>query len=185
MKLPFHFGPALIVSAALLVSVAKATPISGNINFNGVAKTDTGNLATATKFTSISGVSVVPLETGNYAGTTGDAVTFTPFSFSTSAVTPLWSFTIGSTHYWFDATSVMIDSQMKNFLNLEGQGVAYETGYDPTPGIWSITDTGRGPTVTFGFSATVPDTGATALLVGLGLAGIAVGMLAQRRLARS
>jgi hypothetical protein len=80
---------------------------------------------------------------------------------------------------------VSIGSQNKNFLNLEGQGVAYETGYDPTPGSWSITDTGRSATVTFGFSATVPDAGATALLVGLGLVGIAAGLVAERRLVRS
>jgi hypothetical protein len=187
MKL-IHFtnvGSALIVSAVLLASVAKATPITGDINFDGIAKTNTGNLATATKFTSISGVTVVPVEDGNYTGTTGHAVTFTPFSFSASGVTPLWSFVIGSTHYWFDATSIAIVSQKKNFLNLEGNGVAYETGYAPTEGTWSITDTGRSATVTFGFAATVPDGGATALLIGLGLAGIAAGLAAQRRLARS
>ncbi len=75
-------GSVLIVSAALLASVAKATPISGDINFDGVAKTNTSNLATATSFTSISGVTVVPVEDGNYTGTSGQTVTFTPFSFS-------------------------------------------------------------------------------------------------------
>ncbi len=63
--------------------------------------------------------------------------------------------------------------------------MAYETGFDPTPGTWSITDTGGKATVTFGSAATVPDGGATALLVGLGLAGLAAGLAAQRRLARS
>ena len=185
MKLIHNVGSALVVSAALLVSTATATPISGSINFNGVAKTNTGNLATATKFTTISGVTVVPLETGNYVGTMGHSVTFTPFSFSAASVTPLWSFTIGSIHYSFSATSISIDSQKKSFLNLDGKGVAYETGYTPTPGYWSITDTGRGSTVTFGFSAIVPDTATTALLAGLGLAGIAAALAAQRRLARS
>jgi hypothetical protein len=175
----------LIISAALLASVAKATPITGDINFDGIAKTNTGNLATATKFTTISGVTVVPVEDGNYTGTTGTPVTFTPFSFSASGVTPLWSFVIGSTHYWFDATSITIATQQKNFLNVEGMGVAYETGFDPTAGNWSITDTGGKATVTFGSAATVPDSGTTALLVGLGLAGLAVGLAAQRKLVRS
>ena len=178
-------GSVLIVSAALLASVAKATPISGDINFDGVAKTNTSNLATATSFTSISGVTVVPVEDGNYTGTSGQTVTFTPFSFSAAGVTPLWSFTVGSTHYWFDATSITIDTQVKNFLNVGGFGMAYETGFDPTPGTWSITDTGGKATVTFGSAATVPDGGATALLVGLGLAGLVAGLAAQRRLASS
>jgi hypothetical protein len=178
-------GSVLIVSLALLASVAKATPITGDINFDGVAKTNTGNLATATKFTTITGVTVVPVEDGNYTGTTGHSVTFTPFSFSAAGVTPLWTFVIGGTHYWFDATSITIDTQIKGFLNIGGNGMAYETGYDPTPGTWSITDTGGKATVTFGSAATVPDGGATGLLIGLGLAGIAVGLAAQRRLARS
>ncbi len=180
-----HSASVLIASAALLVSVAKATPISGDINFDGIAKTNTGNLATATKFTSISGVTVVPVEDGNYTGTTGHAVTFTPFSFSAAGVTPLWTFTIGGTQYWFDATSITIVTQMKDFLNIGGSGVAYETGFDPTAGTWSITDTGGKATVTFGSAATVPDGGATALLVGLGLAGVVAGLAAQRRLVRS
>ncbi len=86
-------GALLIISAALITS-AKALPsITGDINFDGIAKTNTGNLATATSFTSISGVTVVPVEDGTYTGTTGAPVTFTPFSFSAASVTPLWTFT--------------------------------------------------------------------------------------------
>ena len=59
------------------------------------------------------------------------------------------------------------------------------TGFATTAGTWSITDTGRQATVTFGSAATVPDSGATALLIGLGLAGVAAGLVAQRKLVRS
>ncbi len=181
-------GSALIISAALLASAAKATPISGSINFDGVAKTNTGSLATATAFTSISGVTVVPVETGNYVGTTGAAATFTPFSFSAVGVTPLWTFKIGAVTYSFNATGpITIVMQNKNFLNLQGNGWATETGFDPTQGTWSITDTAQGhiTTFTFGASSTVPDSGATALLIALGLAGVAVGVVAQRKLAKA
>jgi hypothetical protein len=178
-------GALLIVSAALIAS-AKALPsITGDINFDGIAKTDTGNLATATAFTSISGVSVVPVEDGTYAGTTGAPATFTPFSFSAAAVTPLWTFTWGGVTYTFDATSVTVVTQIKGFLNLQGSGWAMATGYANTLGSWSITDTGKQATVTFGSAATVPDSGATALLIGLGLAGVAAGLVAQRKLVRS
>ncbi len=177
-------GSLLVVSAAL-IATAKALPISGDINFDGVATTNTGSLATATAFTSISGVTVVPVEDGNYAGTTGAPVTFTPFSFSAAGVTPLWTFTWGGITYSFDATSITIVSQKVGFLNLEGNGWAMETGFDATAGTWSITDTGTKATVTFGSAATVPDSGATALLIGLGLAGVAAGLVAQRKLARS
>jgi len=177
---------ALALSAALALGAARATPITGTINFDGEAKVNTGDLLTATSFTSISGVSVVPVESGNYVGTTGAPVTFTPFSFTASAVTPLWAFTVGSTSYWFNATGTIDVTQfsIKNakFLNLSGSGMAYETGYCPTPGTWSITDTSTGGEMTFAFGAdtTVPDSGSTVLLIGLGLAGVAVGMIARR-----
>jgi roadblock/LC7 domain-containing protein len=178
-------GSALIVSVALIAS-AKALPsITGDINFDGVATTNTGNLATATSFTTITGVSVVPVEDGTYTGTTGAGATFTPFSFTAAAVTPLWTFTWGGITYSFDATSITIVTQKKGFLNLQGWGWANATGYASTEGSWSITDTGTKSTVTFGSAATVPDSGATALLIGLGLAGIAAGLVAQRKLARS
>ncbi|HEY1765370.1 MAG TPA: hypothetical protein VGF85_10635, partial [Opitutaceae bacterium] len=164
------------------------TPISGSINFDGVAKTDTNNLGSATAFTSISGVTVVPVETGNYVGTTGAAATFTPFSFSASSVTPLWTFMVAGVTYSFDAVGpITIVTQNNNFLNIQGSGWATETGFDATPGTWSITDTAQGKitTFTFGASSTVPDSGATALLIALGLAGVAVGMVAQRKLAKA
>jgi len=181
------FSAALIISAALCGSLARATPISGTINFDGVAKVNTGNLLTATSFTSISGVTVVPVESGNYTGTVGDSVSFTPFAFSALSVSPLWSFWVGGTHYWFDASGKITVTQFAvgklDFLNVSGNGVAWETGFDATPGVWSITDTSAGKESTFAFGAdtTVPDSGATALLIGLGLAGVAVGMIAQRR----
>src|SRR5579862_3215743 len=127
-------GSVLIVSAALLASAAKATPITGSINFDGVAKTNTNNLSSATAFTSISGVTVVPFETGNYVGTTGAAATFTPFSFSATAITPLWTFTIGAVTYSFNAVGpIQIVTQNANFLNIQGSGWATETGFDATP----------------------------------------------------
>jgi len=182
---------ALILSAALCCPLAKATPISGTVNFDGVATTNTGNLNTATAFTSITGVTVVPAESGNYVGTTGAATTFTPFAFSAVAVTPLWSFTVGGVSYWLDATGAITVNHFTvgstTFLNLSGSGWANETGFDSTPGVWSITDTsaGKETTFTFGADTTVPDSGATALLIGLGLAGVGVAMIARRRLARA
>jgi hypothetical protein len=182
-------GSALVISASFFAT-AKATPITGDINFDGIAVTNTGSLGTATSFRSISDVTVVPVEDGNYTGTTGAAVTFTPFSFSAAGVTPLWTFTVGAVTYSFDATSITIVTQKVGFLNLQGNGWAYETGFTPTYGTWTITDTGLKSTVTFGSTASfpppsVPDSGATALLIGLGLAGVAVGLVAQRRLARA
>jgi hypothetical protein len=185
-------GSLLVVSAALLASAAKATPIGGVINFAGAATVTGGSIATATGFSNFAGVTVVPLDTGNYAGTAGLAATFSPFSFSSTAVTPLWTFTWGAVTYSFDSTGPIDVSYATvgklHFLNISGDGIANETGFTSTPGVWSITATvASSSVVSFGFAAssTVPDSGATALLIALGLAGIAVGVVAQRKLVRA
>jgi len=182
-----RFSLGLIVAAAFCGVLAKATPITGTINFDGVATTNSGDLTSATAFTSISGVTVVPVGLGNYAGTTGASANFTPFSFSALTVAPLWSFSVAGVNYWFDAAGVISVSHVSHgsatFLDLSGAGFANETGFDTTPGFWSITDTAVGGETTFVFGAdsAVPESGATTLLIGIGMAGVGVGMIALRR----
>ncbi|HHY87004.1 MAG TPA: PEP-CTERM sorting domain-containing protein [Verrucomicrobia bacterium] len=54
------------------------------------------------------------------------------------------------------------------FLNIEGTGIAYITGFEPTPGTWTITQTGTGPVFTFGSSMVIPEPSSATLLVCLG-----------------
>ena len=175
-------GSGLFAILALCATPVKATPVQGSINFDGEATTNTGSLATATAFTSITGTFVDPAtQTGVFASVPNyTPVTFTPFSFSASGVTPLWTFTIGSTTYSFDATSIVVETQNSTFLNIEGSGVAHVTGYTDAVGTWSITDTGNGPNFTFGEGTNVPDGGATVVLMALGLGAIALGAYARR-----
>jgi|CZKI01.1.fsa_nt_gi hypothetical protein len=181
-------SPALILAIALCGNVAKANPIiTGGLNFDGLATTNSGDLLNATAFSSIYDVYVFPGSTGSYASLPlfAGPVTFTPFSFSAAAVTPLWTFTVGSVTYSFDATSIMVVAQSKGGLLLEGNGWASITGYQTTLGSWSIDDTTtthKSAIFNFGAdTAALPDSGGTALLIGLGLAGVAAGMVAQRR----
>lgn len=177
---------ALAASVVLGVS-AQATPINGAVNFDGVATTDTGNLATATKYTSISDVTVVAGGNGTYAAVpSGTPATFTPFSFSASSVMPLWTFNWGGNTYSFTATSIAITHQGKDFLDIGGMGYATLNGMNTPNGTWSFTDTrvGNSTTFTFGASSSVfaatPDGGMTVVLLGLGLVGIALGVIARR-----
>lgn len=164
-----------------------ATQISGSINFDGVATTDTGKLGNASSFSTITDTAVYPQELGSYASvSSGTPVTFTPFSFTAAGVTPLWTFTSGGLTYSFDATSISVVKQTNNFLDIEGAGNANITGFTTTPGTWSITDTvvGGNSVFTFGEATvvggastgpnTVPDTAMTTLLLGLGLGAIAL-----------
>ena len=167
----------------------QANPINGEISFDG-AVTLNGSLATATKITGYSNLTVEGgLETGTYAplnagggnGVNGiSGLDFSTFGFggnvlAPSPLSPLWTVSFGGNVYSFDATSVQIVTQITGFLNLSGSGVAYLNGGDATLGTWTITDTGAtGPKFTFGSSAVVPDSGTTVGLLGAGLAGCAL-----------
>jgi len=163
-------------------NVAAANYINGDIQFNGGATLDTGNLATATAFTSIfgpGGTSTMPqvlgggTQTGDYAGVPdGTLVSFSTFAFNAAAVTPLWSFMVGTTAYSFDATSVTVAFQSSFFLDITGTGVAHISGFNDTSGVWTVTDTGAGGTPVFTFGAATdlsgnptPEPSTTALLL--------------------
>jgi hypothetical protein len=163
-------------------NVVAAGYITGDIQFNGGATLDTGNLATATAFTSIfgpGGPSTQPqvlgggTQTGDYSTVPdGTLVNFSTFSFSAASVTPLWTFTVGSTVYSFDATSVTVAFQSSFFLDITGTGIAHITGFNDTSGVWDVTDTGAGGTPVFTFGAATdlsgnpaPEPSTTAMLL--------------------
>jgi hypothetical protein len=180
---------AFVASVALGLVSSRATPIGGAINFDGIATTNTGTLSTAGSFTSISNVTVVPGGDGIYASIpTGTPATFTPFNFSAASVMPLWTFSSGGNSYTFTATSITVAGQTSAFLDLDGMGYASVNGVNTPAGTWSITDThvGDGTVFTFGASsavpATTPDSGATALLLALGMTGVSLGVIYRRGL---
>jgi hypothetical protein len=179
-----HIGVGLLL--ALGANLARATPINGSINFDGTATVDTGNLATATAFTSIANAFVDPgTQTGSYSAVPNfTAATFNAFSFSASSVTPLWTFTVGGITYSFSATSISVMTpRTSSFLNLSGTGIASITGFTDTAGTFTVTDTGNGPTFTFGqgtIVAGVPDSGTTAMLIALGFAAVGFSVWVRR-----
>jgi hypothetical protein len=174
---------------ALASPLYAAPSITGTIEFVGGANLN-GPLDTATAFSAIFG----PLGTGNplvrsgASGTysivpAGTEATFSLFTFNPGPVSPftLWSFSVGSTLFSFDATSVAISDQNANFLDLEGTGVAHVTGYADTQGTWSITLTGSGPTFTFGEQTTIVPEPSTATLLLAAVGGLSVFWRANAR----
>ena len=179
------------LAAALFCQQAGAIPITGHVDMNGQVTLDSA-LGTATKATSFSLVSVVNTPDGAFTGTAGSTVSFNPFGWnpSTTPVTPLWSFSNGTSLYSFDLASLTVVGQSSSFLNLTGAGTLSISGgtYDPTPGNWSFTITsstgGTSPNFAFGFvssTSAVPDGGSTVALLGCAL--VAVGAL-RRKLAK-
>lgn len=194
MKSALKFSCLAIALAGVLTISVRATPITGSVSISGGAVFDTTNLATATKVTSFNSA-LVSSDTGAYAGTFGDAVTYKPFGFnpSTAPITSLWSYTDAGTGYTYslDLTSLSIAKQTSSDLILAGTGTLNITGsgspFVATNGSWRFTvnDSSGGNTgnYTFGFSSSdsaIPDSGATGLLLGLGL--VTVGFAAKRKL---
>lgn len=174
---------AAAAGLALLCS-AQAALIHGGISLSGAYTVDTGNLNTATTFTTF-GPNFVSSRGGDFV-TAGVAVltsvTMTPFAFNPfgGSVTPLWSTDAGPAAS-FDLTAITNVEQIgDNTLDLVGKGTMYLVGYDATPGSWVFTANQGGGSFSWSSSnATVPEGGTTAALLGLGL--IAVGVAARRR----
>lgn len=182
-------GKKLLLATVAAILVAgnslrlEAAPITGSIDFAGVATFDTTSLATATRV-DLWNLAIVLQSSGDFSSiASGTSVTMAaPWIFNPSTSTPsLWS--VGAFH--FDLTSVTIVSQTPTFLNITGVGTLFGTGFDPTPGTWSFTSSSSngGSQTSFGFqansSAVVPEPATLSLLV-LG-AGTSVGSVILRR----
>jgi len=173
------------VATVVLSTSVQATPINGSISFAGTATVTTPDtLADATGISSITSVITLPgQEFGSYAVVGGlQPVTFTPFTFSASGVTPLWTFTIGSTTYDFNATSLTASFDATHQVwDIGGTGTAQITGFSDTLGTWNASVGASGSSFFFGSATTVPDGGATVMLLGTALS--AIGLLRKKLIA--
>ena len=166
------------------------TPISGAISFSGTSSIDASSFVTATRFTSFQDVFVgAPSAlSGDYTGTSGAAVTVTPFIWApptaSTPINPLWTFMSGGLSYSFNLSVLHQDTVSPDGLLLSGLGTARITGPGvdklDTSGSWSFSAQSLGLS-TFTFSSTtmvppvsVPEAGTTlgmlgGVLLGLGL----------------
>jgi hypothetical protein len=159
---------------------------------SGSVLLDSASLGSANAALAFGPTLVGGIPTGSYAGTFGTPVSWTGFDWDTPVLPggPLWTFTSGLWTYNFVLSSVSVASQNNSFLNLLGSGTLDIVGlgdpYDPTPGYWSFTisNPGGGDHANFAFTfanaqtAAVPDGGATAMLLGVGL--VAFGALRRK-----
>ncbi len=169
---------ATIAALLALGATAQAIGITGGISLAGGYTTDTGDVNTATKFTSFTSVAATG-EAGSFVGITPTfspgSITMNGFDFTTFiGATPLWKVTATPADY-FDLTSLtLVDHSVLNALTLTGTGTIHLVGFDPTPGSWTFTANQGGGTFSFSSSnaAIVPDGGTTLMLLGGALSGL-------------
>ncbi len=178
----------LAITGFALSLQAVPIPISGALSFSGTSTIDGASFVTATRFLGFENVFVgAPSAlSGDYAGTSGAAVTVTPFIWDPPAastpVQPLWTFVFGGDTYSFDLSVLHQDFASPTSLLLSGLGTAHITGPGAdkldTTGFWNFSAQTLGLS-TFTFSSTtgvpaqgVPDGGATAAMLGASFLGL-------------
>lgn len=158
-------GLALIATAARADLINGVITFDGSVLLNGPIGTATGINAGGWQNTKVEDVSgdFTPLVSS------GDTVSISaPWSFNSGPISNFWNVSL----FYFDLDSSSIDYQSSMFLSVSGKGTVYSGGlYDPTPGIWTFSTQGPASSGKFSFSASAsaPDGGTTAILLGSGL----------------
>ena len=165
-----------------LVTSASAVPISGSIGFTGSYTHNGGSdLSNATLISINNNKAAVTGSVGGAFATAGitnrDVATYRDINLTgPGMILGLWS--VGG--FTFDLNQFNVDYQSPYVLALSGIGTISHSNYDDTVARWVFTANQVGSNMTFSTS-TAPEPG-IALLLGVGLAGIAV---SRRRRSRN
>jgi hypothetical protein len=177
---------ACVAGLALALSqTTQAVPVTGAIGFGGNVTWNTSSAATATQVTSFIGTQVIS-DTGAFASfiTPIAPAVFTSSTWNLNDLVTMNAFwTAGG--FTFNLLSSSIIAQggtpgSTGFVIVNGTGTVTGNGYTPTTVSWSFTSqdpkSGTNPDQwTFSASAnSVPDGGATVMLLGIALSGAAL-----------
>ena len=149
----------------------------------------TANTVTFVDENAAPGNALVNSTSGDFDPFLLSVATYQNFTYSPLAVAnPIWSLLVGGLS--FDLGAITSIDEVGPIIGFTGVGIVHAAGYDDIAGTWSFSaDTSNGGS-TFSFSSTtstisptttstIPDGGATAGLLGLGIAGLA---LARRKM---
>ena len=184
---------ALAGVLAILAGPAFSAPITGTVTFGGIAEPDGGTDFLAADTVTFP-IALVTFADGDFADAgigTGDTATFNDITFrSATPIAPFTLWNVGGFSFEVDTITVLNEAFLPSnptFLDLTGTGTISATGFEDTPGTWSVsTDSNaQGPVLAFSSTATGQPTTtvpvpATVLLFGAGLLTV-LGMAARRR----
>lgn len=179
MKNMINFTGVAVLALALTQSLqATPLPISGNIVFHGDVTLNSGSVNTATEVVSFINPVTTGAASGTFAPLAGDPAIFTSGSWSfntSSAINNFW--TVGA--FSFELLSSSIVYQQNGFLDVSGTGLVSASGYQTTQMDWAFTaqdpnSGGSSPQWSFSASDSTPDGGATVMLLGIALSGVAL-----------
>lgn len=170
---------ATIAIGAIAASSATAAPINGDININGSGTLNNTGISDATQLTNIT-AAVGAGSTGDYAGiAVNTSVTIKDLDWGSvnytgaKAITDFWS--INNGQYTFDLITITYNQVAGGTLTIQGTGTAKSTeaGIDSYTGYITLSSSSAGTSISFTSSTSVPDSGHTAALLGLGMLGLA------------
>jgi len=172
----------IAIASLVLGQSAQAVKIVGDIGFAGQwAGTGGLDVDSYTGIT-VSSAHTEGAGTGDYSSVPHNTtVTFSSIDLNANSVDPLWSFSYNLVNYSFEATSYIVQRAFNSIISVVGVGIARIDGFEDTYGEFSFTANQNNTAMTFSSGASVPDSGATAALLGLGLVGLAT---AARRFKR-
>jgi hypothetical protein len=171
--------------ALTLAQAVQAVPVTGAIGFGGNVTWNTASAATATQVTSFIGTQVLS-DSGSFASfiTPIAPAVFTSTTWNLNDLVTINSFwTAGG--FTFNLLSSAIVAQggtpgVNGYVVVNGTGIVSGNGFTPTTVAWSFTaqdpKSGVNPDQwTFSASAnSVPDGGATVMMLGIALSGAAL-----------
>lgn len=184
MKLKLASAGAILATLFLATS-AQAAPITGNITLSAEASIVTVNFDT--NFVSFAPVfpainAKVDAATGGFAlvglAPVGTLVSYQNFNYGPlSVVNPLWRTASNSVSFSLTNVTGFIEDATLGLL-ISGTGTINAVGFDPTPGLWSFNASETSNVFSWGSTASasrgrVPDGGASAVLLGVSLLGLA------------
>ena len=182
MKSLFFAAAMAISTVAAAVVPASATQLSGDLQLSGLSHTDTGVASTATT------IFIDPLSVAYNLQVLAGTDDFSVFPFGTLGTmdditltlgwsdTGFYTITLGATTLTFDLedlASIHRDDPTKS-IAIKAFGTLHMTGFDDTPGVFTLSTQTAGTThLSFSAStvAAVPEPASIALL-GAGLAGL-------------